>query len=207
MKVRVFHNTDSHFGGREYQHGDRLTLVAEYEDVEAVDPDTALETAWSLLNADTEPTLEDPSAVALGYHERGNRTLCTGDVIEVQGRAFAVGRNGFQPLLRISNMTLPGTSALDLDPIEIAPALDWQQDEPGEWVSSSVPCSPAWSADEEYLLAVVTAADRWTWRVDYHESPTAMPSEGVRTGEAATLVAAQSAAEQALRELLLNDAP
>lgn len=81
--------------------------------------------------------------------------------------------------------------------------LDWRQTEPGVWRSRSVPCPHRDETPDDYLTAEIRAdAEGITWRVDYHESIVDPPHEGERSGDAADLLAAQSAAADAIRELL-----
>ena len=207
MKVRVFHNTDAKFGLRGYQHGDRLTVVVVYDDEGANDAMAALNRAWTLFNVGDDPAFGEPSPVALDYRRRRNRSLCIGDVVEVDARAFAITSLGFAPLMRITNLTVPGTTAVADDANELASLLDWHQDEPNTWTSSQAGCPPSHNPGpgvyDDYLLAVVTTTDgHVTWRVDYHESSVGMPAEGIRTGDATTVAEAQAAAERTIRELL-----
>lgn len=106
--INIFHNVAQDGSGRPlgmldgYDHTHPLVLVAQVRLLEAGnDLDTA-EDMFRLFNVGDDPAFGTPDPTAVAYRARQNRSLSTGDVVEIDGRAYAVARSGYtqveQPL-------------------------------------------------------------------------------------------------------------
>lgn len=100
ISATVFHNVakdetgrpDTFFG---YKPGQPLVKVAEVT-VEASGPDAALEQVFHLLNVGDDPTFGTPDPQAVAYRAARNRSLSVGDVVVLDGAAFAVASCGYE---------------------------------------------------------------------------------------------------------------
>lgn len=120
MHVMIHHNISDHAMINGYRVGDDVVVVAEY-DVEVADPDRAaidvsvLEDAFDRFNVGDDPLFTlaqrvhvlNPEAVpvppgvdtlAFVYRQRKNRSLSVGDVVEIDGRAYACAKVGWTRL-------------------------------------------------------------------------------------------------------------
>ena len=105
MLIKVFHNVsvtpEGHPAGMldGYHQGHDLALVATVRvvrepGVQKADEELA-EEMFALFNVGDDPAYGEPSLIAQEYRFRGNRSLSVGDVVEVDGRPYAVARFGY----------------------------------------------------------------------------------------------------------------
>jgi hypothetical protein len=106
MKINVYHNVAQDYAGRPlgmldgYEITHELALVAtvqvaEERGVQYADSEHA-EAMFHLFNVGDDPEYGTPDPIAQEYRFRGNRSLSVGDVVEIDGRAYAVGRVGYR---------------------------------------------------------------------------------------------------------------
>lgn len=118
--VTVFHNVAVDPDGRMinffgYQPGHPLVPVARYVTDSSGGDLELCEDAYRLFNLGDDPTWGQPDARAREYRVRGNRSLSEGDVVVIDGRAYACRAAGFEPIgsdLTIVDRSRPGTASL-----------------------------------------------------------------------------------------------
>ena len=117
MKIDVYHNMDSKFGA--YTPFDKLVHVATLN--RECKDDEALAWTFHTLNVGDDPSFttdEDTRSQARAYRARGNRSLSVGDVVVIDGMAYACARFGWDAVSlrpeQVSNVGDYGTTPLSL---------------------------------------------------------------------------------------------
>ena len=105
MKIKVYHRNDLFSrnspvslmlnGSTEFEVS-KFTLVAEVDvDIEAKEAESALEDAYRLTNTIHRSWWENDGVIA---HVSRTRSTSVGDVLEIDGRVFAVAACGFREI-------------------------------------------------------------------------------------------------------------
>jgi hypothetical protein len=124
ITATVFHNVAKDETGRPenfwgYRPGQTLVKVAEVE-VATEDTQAALERVYHLLNVGDDPTFGTPDPQALTYRAAKNRSLSVGDVVVLDGVAFAVADFGFEQVsvhpAQVSDVAVYGSTPLGFAP-------------------------------------------------------------------------------------------